>query len=71
MPGKISIHSFFCPIFDAVFLDRAKRVSEIYDRISSGRMITPKLPAAYLVEFPAGTVKRKGIKKGMAIKFNH
>ena len=69
VPGRVSIHSFFCPVFDAVFLDRTKRVSETYERILPGKMITPKSPVAYLVEFPAGTVKRKGIRKGTVIKF--
>jgi len=67
---RVSIHSFFCPVFDAVFLNRAKKVSETYERILPGRMITPKSPAAYLVEFPAGTVKQKGIRKGTVIRFN-
>jgi len=68
-PGRISIHSFFCPRFDAVFLDERKRVTETYENIRAGRLIAPKWMAAYLVEFPPNTVSKEGIRKGMTVSF--
>ena len=68
-PGRIGIHSFFCPEFDAVFLDRNKRVTETYEDVASNRIITPRRSAAYLIEFPPGTVSRKGIRKGTVVSW--
>lgn len=69
--GRISIHSFFCPLFDAVFLDDRKRVVDIYRQIRSGQIIVSKEIASYLVEFPPGTVSKENIRKGVVIKFKH
>ncbi|VVB73549.1 putative ACR [uncultured archaeon] len=67
--GRVSIHSFFCPRFDAVFLDDRKNVTELYENIGPGHLITPKRKAAYLVEFPPNTASRRGIHRGTIIKF--
>jgi uncharacterized membrane protein (UPF0127 family) len=47
---KISIHSFFCPPFIAVFLDDKKRVIQI-NKMRPFSLLTSK-PAKYLVELP-------------------
>ena len=67
--GRISIHSFFCPLFDAVFLDSRKRVIEIHERIPPGRMITSDGQSRYLIELPPGAAARMRLKKGTVIKF--
>jgi uncharacterized membrane protein (UPF0127 family) len=60
---RISIHSFFCPRFDAVFLDGDRKVIDLHGKIAPGRVLTSSKPAKYLIEFPAGTIKSKKLKK--------
>ena len=57
----ISIHSFFCPVFYAIFLDKWKKVVQIR-KFSSAEMFT-SLPAAYLIEVN----EKKGVKVGDAL----
>jgi uncharacterized membrane protein (UPF0127 family) len=47
---KISIHSFFCPPFIAVFLDDKKRVVQV-NKMRPFSLLVSK-PAKYLVELP-------------------
>lgn len=51
-----SIHSFFVPFeFDAVYLDEQMRVSEIFERVKPFTpLLTPSLPAKFLLELPVG-----------------
>lgn len=44
----VSIHSFFCPGFCAVFLDRMKRIVQM-KRMPPSRLFTSK-PASYMIE---------------------
>ncbi|MCX6767538.1 MAG: DUF192 domain-containing protein [Candidatus Micrarchaeota archaeon] len=53
-----SIHSLFCPEFDAVFLDAGRKVVEIR-RVKPFSFVTPSKPAKYLIEVPAGLAKVK------------
>ncbi len=54
-----SIHSFFCPVFDAVFLDERKRVVCIFKNIRPFKpfLSSPK-PAKFLVELPPGESRK-------------
>jgi len=57
-----SIHSFFCPVFDAVFLDSQKRVVCVFERIQPFKLfITPHKPARFLIELPAGESRKISI----------
>ncbi|MGC9113950.1 MAG: DUF192 domain-containing protein [Candidatus Micrarchaeia archaeon] len=60
-----AIHSFFCPPFDAVFLDEHKRVVDVRKNITPWKAwIAPKKPAKYLLELPAGDASRKRVREG-------
>ncbi len=59
--GSMAIHSFFCPRFEAVFLDRRRRITSI---VFAEPRQTIKRSAFYLFEFPPGTVSRHGLQKG-------
>jgi uncharacterized membrane protein (UPF0127 family) len=65
----VSIHSFFCVPFDAVFLDKNKRVIELYGNVKPFSFITTKRKAHYLVEMPIESIKKLKIKKGTVIGF--
>jgi uncharacterized membrane protein (UPF0127 family) len=64
-----SIHSLFCRVeFDAVFLDSKKKVVEVIEKIKPFKLlIVPKRECNYLIEFPAGSVRKLGVKEGMMI----
>src|SRR3989338_11367135 len=64
--GRHGIHSFFCPPFDAVFLDENFRV---VDRLAVRTLrfwIAPKSNARYLIEAAPGFAKR--LKEGQAVR---
>ncbi len=65
----ISIHSLFCVPFDAVFLDKNKKVVEIYTNVKPFSFITTKRKARFLVEMPAGSIKNLKISLGDSIEF--
>lgn len=67
-----SIHSFFCFCsFDAIFLDSQKRVVQVVPQIAPWTPnITPKSPAKYLVEAPAGWAEKAGVEEGSAMFFD-
>ena len=61
-----AIHSFFCPPFEAVFLDGEKRIVGVVRGITPWRpAIFPKKPFAYLLELPVGGAR--GLKEGDAL----
>lgn len=64
-PGRHSIHMFFVrfPI-DLVYLDSNFRVVEARAGLKPWRLHRPKTVANYLIELPAGTIKRKRIRVG-------
>lgn len=65
-----AIHSFFCPVFDAVYLNSNKRVVDLFPSIPPFTIsITPKKPAKYLIEAPAGFITKEKIKIGDSIEF--
>ncbi|MFH1285958.1 MAG: DUF192 domain-containing protein [Candidatus Micrarchaeota archaeon] len=66
------IHSLFVFLsFDAVFLDREKRVTEVIREIAPFKpYIAPRKPAKYLIELPAGYAAKKKIELGDALDFS-
>ncbi|MFH0713298.1 MAG: DUF192 domain-containing protein [Candidatus Micrarchaeota archaeon] len=60
--GRISIHSFFCPVFDAVFLDEKHRVVKTLTVMPWNSLIAAN--AFHLIELPSGTIAKYKIKKG-------
>lgn len=65
--GRISIHSFFCPFFDAVFLDKQGKVVKALSVAPWRSKIA--VNAFYLFEFPPGTIAKCKIKKGDELKW--
>lgn len=64
-----AIHSFFCPPFDAVFLDGRKRVVCIFKQIKPYRLfIEPCKPAAFLIELPPGESAK--VRVGQKLSWN-
>ncbi len=64
--GIHAIHSFFCPAFDAVFLDDACRVVDVFQVRHWGPWFAPRTPAKYLVEAEPGFAA--GIRIGQTIR---
>lgn len=65
-----TIHSFFCPPFDAVYLDKNKKVVDFYENVPPFKLsISPKFPSKYLIEAPVGFISKNKIKKGVLIEF--
>ncbi len=64
-PARYSIHMFFVrfPI-DLVYLDGSSKVVEIREGIRPWRFYRPKSKSSSLMELPAGTVEKFGIKIG-------
>lgn len=67
--ARHAIHALFVFFeFDAVFLDEEKKVVDIAERVKPfALLVVPKKKSRFLVEFPAGWVKRKKIKIGDSI----
>ena len=66
-PGRRrnAIHSFFCPVFDAVFLDATGHVVDVIPQVKPNNpLIVPKAPASSVLELPAGDAGRKSIRIG-------
>lgn len=65
------IHSLFCPLFDAVFLDEEKRVVDVMVNVKPWQfMIVPRAAFRYLIEVPAGQGVTAGIHLGQSLEFN-
>ena len=64
--GANSIHSFFCPVFDAVYLDAGKRVTHI-ETVRPWRFFVPAAASRFLIEMPAGAAKRAGLRPGIKL----
>ncbi|MFH0973764.1 MAG: DUF192 domain-containing protein [Candidatus Micrarchaeota archaeon] len=63
-----SIHSFFCPIFDAVYLDARKRVTQAAT-IRPWRFFVPSRASRFLIELPEGEAKRLGLRNGIKLEW--
>lgn len=77
---KLGKHGIWMPLMrfpiDIVFLDSRKRVVGLHShakpvsfRKSTWRIYYPDKPARYVIELPAGTVRRKGIAAGELLIF--
>jgi uncharacterized membrane protein (UPF0127 family) len=66
--GANSIHSFFCPVFDAVFLDSGKKVTQT-ETIAPSRFFVPRETPRFLIELPAGAAKRFGLRRGVKLSW--
>ena len=63
MRERNAIHSFFCPRFDAVFLDRRKKIVGVERNIAPWKIaVFPRKAFIYLLELPAGV--SKGLREG-------
>gem|GEM_PF-2075512 len=58
-----AIHSFFCPRFDAVFLDDEMRVVDVRQVKPFWPFVVPRSSCKYLIEAPLGSATRR-IKLG-------
>lgn len=64
-----AIHSFFCPPFDAVFLDSKKRVVDIRRLLPPFHpLIVPAKASKYLLEAPAGSCFRLRVGDSAKLK---
>ncbi len=64
-PGRHAIHSLFCPPFDAIFLDSAGKVVDVFEVRTVQLWVQPRRDASYLIEAAPGF--GKGLKEGQAI----
>ena len=60
--GRISIPSFFCPSFEAVFLDQNCKIVKIVKVEPSTPLVRSK--AFFLFEMPPGTNSKFNLKNG-------
>ncbi|MBI5036918.1 DUF192 domain-containing protein [Candidatus Micrarchaeota archaeon] len=63
--AKHGIHSFFCPDFDAVFLDEEFKVVDKFEVRSSQPWLEPKSEARYLIEAEPGFASN--VKEGQRL----
>lgn len=69
--GKIiPLHMLFVfhPI-DVLYIDKDKKVVEIKENLKPFSFYTPKNKAVYIIELPAGTIKKTKTKPGDRIEF--
>lgn len=66
--GFIAIHSFFCPEFDAVFLNAKRKIVKAQAVEPWTKRLACK--AFFLFEFPPGTIKRFKLKKGDELQWS-
>ena len=63
-----SIHSLFCPPFDAVFLNSQKKVVFVMRNVKPFKLfLFSKKPARYLIELPRGEARK--IKVGEKLEW--
>ncbi len=60
--GRMAIHSYFCPPFDAVFLNKDKIVIKTLT-VFPKKFVTVKENAFFLLELPIGSISKFAIKK--------
>ncbi|MDD5317390.1 MAG: DUF192 domain-containing protein [Candidatus ainarchaeum sp.] len=67
-----AVHSLFCfTRFDAIFLDRNKRVVDVMPKIAPFRpFVAPRAKAKYLIEAPPGWAEEKKVEVGEKIEFS-
>jgi len=66
--SRAPIHSFFCPRFDAIFLDSGKIVVDIKQNVAPWKLrIVPSKPVKFLIELPPGEANK--VQKGQNLDF--
>lgn len=67
---KVSLHMFFVfyPI-DVVFLDGERKVVEVKENFKPFAVYNPKRNAKYVIEMPAGSVKKFNVKINDKVEF--
>ncbi len=64
-PGASWIHSFGMKFhFDAVFIDRRKKVVKIVTQIAPNRVLAPVWRASAVIELPSGGASNCGVEVG-------
>ena len=64
-----ALHSLFCPVFDAIFLDAAERVVDVQARIRPNRLFIVSRKACKLVlEVPPGQSSRVRVGDRLVLK---
>ena len=64
-----ALHSFFCPLFDAVFLDSSGRVVDIRVRVKPNQLlIIPRLPCKSVLEVAPGDSKKVHLGEKLVLK---
>jgi uncharacterized membrane protein (UPF0127 family) len=54
-----ALHSLFCPVFDAIFLDASGRVVDVQARVKPNRLlIVPAMPCKLVLEVAPGESAR-------------
>jgi len=62
-----AIHSFFCPHFDAIFINAQDVAVDALEVRSSRFFICPAKPFKYLIETFPGDIKKYKVKAGMKL----
>ncbi len=64
-----SIHSFFCPYFDVMWLDEKKKVVDFRENVRPWTLnITPKMACHYILEAPPRYIRKNRISIGKTVK---
>ncbi|MBS3070076.1 DUF192 domain-containing protein [Candidatus Micrarchaeota archaeon] len=67
--ARNAIHSFFCPVFDAVFLDSRKCIVCIIARVAPSQpFLHSSKPAKFLLELPPGEARK--VRVGEKLSWN-
>ena len=66
----VPLHMFFVfyPI-DVLFLDRTKKIVEIKESFKPFCFYTPRCPACYVIELPAGVIQKTRTAVGDVLRF--
>ncbi|MFH1780151.1 MAG: hypothetical protein ABH803_03335 [Candidatus Micrarchaeota archaeon] len=64
-----SIHSFFCPEFDAIFVSEDFVVTDVFSRVKPNAFFPPSRKALFLIETFPGDASRKGFVEGVKLRF--
>ena len=63
-----AIHSIFCPVFDAVFLNERKRVVCIMENVKPFQLLLySQKPCRFLIELPQGESRK--VKMGDSLRW--
>ena len=64
-----ALHSFFCPLFDAVFLDSNGRVVDLRVRVKPNQLLViPAKPCKMVIEVPPGESRKVRLGQLLVLK---